>query len=495
MRLADRRHDSFRWLRLRERLRPRPQILTDTPERPIGIKLELTYACNLRCAFCYTDSPRRTLQRSTDLSDDAWRRIVSEAIELGVVEAVVTGGEPLLRRDLTLELIETMSAEGIGIAFNTNGWFVDEEIADRLRPLSTVTVHLSVDGAAPHLHDAQRGVPGSWRRAVEGVDHLLGAGVNVCIVHVVTPENAAHFGGMLEQMWTLGVPWMRPTPVVASGAAARGGDWAVNRDELTRAIREFEARRGTAMRIDLRPGTPGDIAFEGRRPPGSILVRPNGAARTDSLHPFSYGNAARDGVAACWERIRRRWRDDRVRRWAQSIKGSEDFGAGELVPYLDDEVELDGEGRATGGNGGRSAPVPAPAPLPRANPAEDLEQAAARIRELALGRRYRLNPLRAGGGDGERIVRRVADGRYLRLNHSAGLVMDALDGGTPAAAATRLRDEAGAPAERAEDDALRALRELVANGIVAPARSGSTLPPRDPGTSDLPGMEPSGDAV
>ena len=494
MRLADRRYDSFRWLRLRNRIRPNPRLFTEPPARPVGVKLELTYACNLRCAFCYTDSPRRTLQRSTDLSDEAWRGIVDEAVDFGIVEAVVTGGEPLLRKDLTLELIERMCREGIGVAFNTNGWFVDREVAERLRPLSGVTVHLSVDGAAPHLHDAQRGVPGSWRRVVEGIDRLIGAGVNVCVVHVITPENAAYFPQMLEQMWTLGVPWMRPTPVVVSGAAARGGDWSVSRSDLARAVSDFEARRGSSMRIDLRPGTPGEIAFQGERPPASMLVRPNGAVRTDSLRPFSYGNAARDGVAACWEQIRERWRNERVQAWADSIKGSDDFGRSELVPYLDEEVDVS-DGGAEGAGGGRDAPVPAPAPLPETDPAADLEQAAARIRELALARRYRLNPVRAGGGGGERIVRRAADGKYLRLNRSAAVAMDALDGGCVADAAAQLRVAAGAPASAAEDDAMRAVRDLVSGGIAAPAGAVGVLPPQGPGTSDLPGMEPSGDGV
>lgn len=75
---------------------------TEPPERPVGVKLELTYRCNLLCPFCYTDSPRRTREGAADLDDGTWRRVVEEALELGVIEAVVTGGEPLLRLDLSL---------------------------------------------------------------------------------------------------------------------------------------------------------------------------------------------------------------------------------------------------------------------------------------------------------------------------------------------------------------------------------------------------------
>src|SRR5438046_10064269 len=101
-------------------MRRRPPGRTSAPVRPVGVKLELTHACNLRCGFCYTDSPRHTLARTPDLADEDWLAVVDEAIALGVLEAVVTGGEPLLRRDLTLEVIERLDAAGAGTTLHTN---------------------------------------------------------------------------------------------------------------------------------------------------------------------------------------------------------------------------------------------------------------------------------------------------------------------------------------------------------------------------------------
>ena len=87
--------DSLRLRRLANRLGYAGERMRETPPvRPVGVKLELTALCNLRCPFCYTDSPRATRERRLDLSDDVWRGVVKEAIELGVLEAVVTGGEP-----------------------------------------------------------------------------------------------------------------------------------------------------------------------------------------------------------------------------------------------------------------------------------------------------------------------------------------------------------------------------------------------------------------
>jgi MoaA/NifB/PqqE/SkfB family radical SAM enzyme len=481
---------SFRWGRLLWRLGRRPpRALTEAPERPIGAKLELTYACNLRCGFCYTDSPRHTLQRTPELSDEQWREVVRQSLDLGIVEAVVTGGEPFLRRELTLGVVEELAGEGVGVTLNTNGWFVDDEVASRLGALRGVTAHVSLDGARAGLHDGSRGVPGSWRRAIEGINRLLGAGVGVCVVHVVTPENADAVPDFLEQMWTLGVPWVRVTPVVVTGAAARGGDWKISRRALQEAVDKFKQRHGQAMRIVLQPGTGGSVSLQGREAPGSYLVRPNGDVRPDSMRPFTFGNAIEDGVTACWASICEGWNDERINNWANSLKKPGDLAQSDLVAYLDDEVPIAG-GSGTGGSG-RQAKLPEPTPPKPADPAVELREAQETVRELAAARQYKHTPLRWTGSERQRFVRLADDGTYLRLNESGGVVMDALDGGTLADAASALRARYDIDAERAREDAETTTRELLRRGVVMAADASGSFP-AEPGTTDLPGLEPNG---
>lgn len=495
-RVRRRGEHSFRWGRLLWRLGRRPpRSLTEAPDRPIGAKFELTYACNLRCGFCYTDSPRHTLQRTPELSDEEWREVVRQSLDLGIVEAVVTGGEPFLRKELTLGVIETLAEASVGVTLNTNGWFIDGEVAARLGALRGVTAHVSLDGARAGLHDGSRGVPGSWRRAVEGIDRLLSAGVGVCVVHVVTPGNADAVPEFLEQMWTLGVPWVRVTPVVMTGAAARGGDWQISRRALHEAVDEFRQRRGSAMKIVLQPGTGGTISLQGREAPGSYLVRPNGDVRPDSMRPFSFGNALSDGVTACWKSIQSDWDDEGINRWADSLKRPEDLPRSDLVAYLDDEVAVGG-GPPNGRDnrqrpGGRDAPVPEPTPPKPVDPAEELRDAGEEVHALAAARRYRHAPLRWSGGERQRFVRLAGDGSYLKLNESGGVVMDALDGGTLADAESALRARYGIDQERARQDAIAATRDLIDRRIVMAADASGSFP-AEPGTTDLPGSEPNG---
>jgi hypothetical protein len=114
------------------------------------------------------------------------------------------------------------------------------------------------------------------------------------------------------------------------------------------------------------------------------------------------------------------------------------------------------------------------------------------IRGLAMRRRYRLAPVRAGGDPGAPVLR-TGDGRFLRLNRTAGLVMQSLDGGTPEEAAKRLSEAFGDAPGDGGLVALGAARDLQAAGVLVPAGGDGTAMPADPGPSDLPGLEPTAD--
>lgn len=491
------RDESFTLRRVATRLgRRSPRAaLPQAPERPVGAKLEVTYACNLRCGFCYTDSPRHTLARTPELDDAGWLAVAEEVDRLGVIEAVITGGEPLLRRDLTLSLLDRLGAAGIGCTLNTNGWFVDDAVAAHLATVPDLHVHVSIDGAAPELHDAARGVPGSWRRAVAAVDRLLDHGVQVHVVHVVTPANEAHVGAFLDRMWLLGVPSLRITPVVGVGAAARGGRWRTDLAGWEREVADFRRARGEAMRVMVQPGTSTGLAV--RQAPAALLVRPDGRVRMDSMHPFAFGDAVGDGLDACWMRIREGWEAPEIRDWAGALHSGADLPRSGVVPYLDDEVDLSPAGasrpvrpRRDPADVARAAAQPLPAPAP---PRDDLPLPAAlaaargEILALALARRHRLGPVRWSGGRRDRWVRRTDTGAVLRLNATAIAAMDVLATGSGGEAVEALAARhPGVPQERLVDDVVAIMRRLRDAGVLVPERARGPVPaPR----ADAPGPD------
>lgn len=460
------------------------------PPAPIGAKLELLYACNLRCSFCYTDSPRHTIAGTAALDDDQWRQIAREAIEFGIVEVVITGGEPLMRGELALELVETFAEAGVGITLNSNGWFLDDAIADRLAEVPGLVVDISIDGPTAEIHDAGRGVPGSWRRAIEAVDRLIARDVGHQVVSVITPRALPEIDRHLELMHRLGVRSLRITPVAEIGAAARLRGQHVPRRKLLAAVRRSRRRRGETMRIVVQHGNAGIVPVRHITAPAALLVRPNGAVLTDSLHPFAYGNAARDGLAASWAQVRERWRDPRITAWAESISSSKRVRDASVVPYLSDELDI------TESDG--TAPVKhVEAALPkRAEPRPGGPEPERLVRELALARRFVRTPARIGGGGPETYVRSLVTGRVARLNETARAILEALDGDSAGAAVERLAElYPGVDRGRLEEDVLDTVVSLSARGLIRAAAARRSSPAPLSGTSDLPGSTPGVDAA
>ena len=436
-----------------------PFRLDAPPPQPIGAKLELTFACNLRCGFCYTDSPRHTLARTPELSDGEWLRVVDDAIAAGVLEAVVTGGEPLLRRDLTLEVLERLDAAGVATYLNTNGWFVDDAVANRMGRLRGLHVFISIDGATAERHDAARGVPGSWRRAVLGASRLLERGIPTRAVQVVTPENRDEVEQSLALFWELGVASVHLAPVAPIGAAARGGEWRVDGYRLAAVVERARSRYAPTMTIELRGGD-----SDGFDPlltaPATFLVRPDGIVRIGSSIPFSFGHV-RDGLGPAWEQIRARWDGPEVRGWIDAVGRRSELNEAEVVPYLDADAPVAAAVEPT--PGGREAARLEPAPV-RAT----VEDARGFVRDLALSRRYRLGEVRwTQAGGGARFVHCRATETMTRLNATASVVMAAR---TPREAVAELRERhAGLDEDRAVADVLRAVRMLLQRQILVPA--------------------------
>ena len=86
--------------------------------RPFGLLAELTYRCPLRCVYC--SNPLDLARHRDELDTADWLRVLGEAASLGVVQLHLTGGEPLLRRDLE-ELVGRRASSGLYTNLITSG--------------------------------------------------------------------------------------------------------------------------------------------------------------------------------------------------------------------------------------------------------------------------------------------------------------------------------------------------------------------------------------
>lgn len=118
--------------------------MQDTFERTIDyLRLSITEACNFRCSYCAPNGHRR--RAAPPLTLDEIQRIVRAAVSLGMVNIRLTGGEPLMRRDI-IEIVRTI-AETPGvqdISLTTNGYRL-ADLAAGLRGAGLNRVNISLD--------------------------------------------------------------------------------------------------------------------------------------------------------------------------------------------------------------------------------------------------------------------------------------------------------------------------------------------------------------
>ncbi len=163
--------------------------------RPRLVFWELTTGCNLRCIHCRASATE--LMSPDDLNTQECLRIIDQLAPFAPFILVLSGGEPLWRRDV-FDIAKRAVAHGIRVALATNGTLVDEAMAERIRDAGIVRVSVSLDGADAATHDTFRGHPGAFQAALRGIRCLQEVGISTQINTTVSRHNAHQLPEMLE---------------------------------------------------------------------------------------------------------------------------------------------------------------------------------------------------------------------------------------------------------------------------------------------------------
>ena len=155
------------------------------PIKPASIILELTHACNERCAYCVT---RAGKSLHNELTFAEFDRLVDEIIALRINPVNLTGGDPLLRKDLLLHMARRISQAGLTPKLLTNAVLITEKVAQELHEAGIRKAQVSIDGEAD-AHDQVRGLTGAFERARSGITALRGVGIEVTIATTVIGDN------------------------------------------------------------------------------------------------------------------------------------------------------------------------------------------------------------------------------------------------------------------------------------------------------------------
>jgi radical SAM protein len=169
-------------------------------ERPLVVIWEVTQACDLACFHCRACA--QALRDLRELTTAEGKRLISEVAEMGSPIFVLTGGDPLKRRDI-FELVEYAAQKGVRPSLTPSATpLLTREALAELKGRGLARLAVSLDASTPELHDAFRGVIGSWSRTIEAVRWAREVGLPVQINTTVTARNRhdlENIAALLEQ--------------------------------------------------------------------------------------------------------------------------------------------------------------------------------------------------------------------------------------------------------------------------------------------------------
>ena len=159
--------------------------LADQFNRPITyLRVSVTDKCNLRCGYCMPPQGLPWLPKDDVLTYEEIARIVSAAASAGVRSIRLTGGEPLVRRDLAALVRALRAIPGIeDIALSTNGLLLCDQL-EALVAAGLNRVNISLDTLRPDRFEAIARRPG-LQRVLDAVDASLAAGLHPVKINCV----------------------------------------------------------------------------------------------------------------------------------------------------------------------------------------------------------------------------------------------------------------------------------------------------------------------
>lgn len=161
---------------------------------PLVVGWELTLSCNLRCRHCASSAGA---PRTQELTLEESLAVCDQFPDLLVDEVIFTGGEPLLNPNwpaIAARLRDLRIKTGVV----TNGLPLTPEVVRRMKDCGLHAAGASLDGPE-EVHDRMRGVPGAFRRTLQGIGCLVRGEVDVTVITSVTGLNVS----MLEEIYGL----------------------------------------------------------------------------------------------------------------------------------------------------------------------------------------------------------------------------------------------------------------------------------------------------
>lgn len=179
---------------------------------PKTVIWDVTYACNLACPHCLTDSGRKG---DRELTIEEAFRLIDSLSAAKILYLSLSGGEPFVRRDI-LEILAYLAGTNIRVDIATNGYNISPKIIRGLRNLPVFQIQVSLDGIG-RQHDRFRGRRGVFEKACETLRRFKDEGLSTSINTTATAQNIDQIGNLIDLAVELGCDAFKAIPFIPAG--------------------------------------------------------------------------------------------------------------------------------------------------------------------------------------------------------------------------------------------------------------------------------------
>jgi radical SAM protein with 4Fe4S-binding SPASM domain len=165
--------------------------------------IEITALCNLKCVHCYI-SPANKHFKEPELSTAELYRIIDQICDAGCLWLLLTGGEPLLRKDFR-DVYIYAKKKGLLLTLFTNGTLINKDYAEFFNEWRPYSTEITLYGMTENTYEKITMVKGSFKRCMEGIERLLEKNVPLKLKTVALNINVQELKGMQKFAESLGL--------------------------------------------------------------------------------------------------------------------------------------------------------------------------------------------------------------------------------------------------------------------------------------------------
>lgn len=281
---------------------------------PLTAQLEVTDFCNHRCIHCYNLDSEIENRPMRHVDDAVVLQCAQRLVDNKVFGVIVTGGEPLIKKELTKQVISLLKEHHIRVSLNSNLTLFDDDFIAFLKE-KRVGVLTSCPSAEPLSFTKLVGVDNNAKFEAN-LKKLVAAGVKSTVNMVVTKENLHEIRPTAEKMKALGCKSFAATPMGLNVEYPRL-DLLLSVEEVQQVIVDLLwIEKELGMKVDVLEALPKCVfhesvlvekhAFLNRKCQAGrtvVAVSCNGDVRPCAHNPYSYGNLLEEDLRDIWQKM------------------------------------------------------------------------------------------------------------------------------------------------------------------------------------------------